>query len=194
VSYHANIIVRQSIQAAGGLAYLFWLNGKMAAAAMFGLLLMGAISHFNGAYSRWLATKITDETADANAVAEQALGLVRLVRTHAAEGVEAAKYSGKLGNIMALEEAQVRAGGGLFARIRVCRLELYPCAKSTQSLLFFVTGMGLWLGPCLVGGGVLCGHLGRASHGTARCDVGRSQWRRCDRVFLLRRIRRWLEL
>ena len=107
VSYHANIIVRQSIQTVGGLAYLFWLNGKMAAAATAGLLMMGVISHVNGAYSRWLAAKITDETADANAVAEQALGLVRLVRAHAAEDVEVGKYSRKLGNIMALEEAQV---------------------------------------------------------------------------------------
>ena len=123
VSYHANIIVRQSIQTVGGLAYLFYLNGKMAAAATAGLLMMGVISHVNGAYSRWLAAKITDETADANAVAEQALGLVRLVRAHAAEDVEVAKYSNKLGNIMALEEAQVMGE-------RICLVVISPCTQA----------------------------------------------------------------
>jgi ABC-type multidrug transport system fused ATPase/permease subunit len=149
VSYHANIIVRQSIQAAGGLAYLFWLNGKMAAAAMFGLLLMGAISHFNGAYSRWLATKITDETADANAVAEQALGLVRLVRTHAAEGVEAAKYSGKLGNIMALEEAQVRAGGGYLLAFEFVASNFTHARSLLTRFFFLLQGWGYGLGRAL---------------------------------------------
>ncbi len=84
---------RQTVMAAGGLAYLFRLNGRMAAAACGGLLLMSGVSFVNGAFSRWLSKRTQDEVARSNSVAEQALSLVRLVRSHAAEDREAARFA-----------------------------------------------------------------------------------------------------
>mmetsp|Transcript_51599 Transcript_51599/g.117463 ORF Transcript_51599/g.117463 Transcript_51599/m.117463 type:complete len:765 (+) Transcript_51599:173-2467(+) len=111
VSFHVNIIVRQAVMAAGGTAYLFWLNAKVATAAMGGLVFMALVSHVNGAFSRWMSVKVQDRLAEANDVAEQALSLVRLVRAHAAEDREAERYSAKLATILTLQETQGIAYG-----------------------------------------------------------------------------------
>mmetsp|Transcript_24908 Transcript_24908/g.49848 ORF Transcript_24908/g.49848 Transcript_24908/m.49848 type:complete len:780 (+) Transcript_24908:76-2415(+) len=111
VSFHINIIARQSITAFGGLCYLFWLNGKMAGAALGGLMLMSGASYLNGEFSRWLSAKATDELAAANGCAEQSLGLVRLVRSHAAETRETSRYGSKLSSILAIQEVQGVAYG-----------------------------------------------------------------------------------
>ena len=75
VSYHVNIIARQSIQAAGGLAYLFFLNGKMAAASVGGLLLMSGVSWLNGAFGRWLSREVRHQGPAARRM-HMSLGLV----------------------------------------------------------------------------------------------------------------------
>ena len=79
MSFHINIIVRQSIQALGGLFMIFSLNPKLALISLAGLLLSSAISALNGSFSRWLSEQVQDELAQSNAVAEQSLSLVRLL-------------------------------------------------------------------------------------------------------------------
>lgn len=111
VSFHVNIIVRQALQALGGLACLFKLNGKMALVSLAGLGLVALISGLNGSFSRWLSKQVQDELADANSVAEQSLGLVRLVRVHAAEEREYGRYQAVLRRVLLLQETQGVAYG-----------------------------------------------------------------------------------
>lgn len=57
VSFHVNIIVRQAIQALGGIIYLFFLNWRLAMVSLGGLLLTSLVSAVNGAFSRWLSVQ-----------------------------------------------------------------------------------------------------------------------------------------
>ena len=88
MSFHLNIIARQTLQAAGGVAYLFHLHGRLAALVCALLVASAACSSLYGALARRLAAREQDALAAAASTATTALGLVRTVRTHAAEAQE----------------------------------------------------------------------------------------------------------
>eukprot|EP00617_Octactis_speculum_P026818 CAMPEP_0185771474 /NCGR_PEP_ID=MMETSP1174-20130828/64324_1 /TAXON_ID=35687 /ORGANISM="Dictyocha speculum, Strain CCMP1381" /LENGTH=640 /DNA_ID=CAMNT_0028457357 /DNA_START=300 /DNA_END=2222 /DNA_ORIENTATION=- len=111
VSYHVNIIVRQTITATIGLGYLFVMDPLIATYTLSGLVFMSIMSWLNGSFSRWLSEKLQDEVASANSVAEQSLSLVRVVRAHTTEKTESKRYRVRLAAALALQETQGVAYG-----------------------------------------------------------------------------------
>eukprot|EP00752_Nemacystus_decipiens_P006022 g5439.t1 len=111
VSFHVNILCRQVIQALGGLGYLYILEQQLAAVALVGLVLVGAITTAYGRFSRRISAKVQTALAEAGSVAEQSLSLVRVVRAHANEEHERRRYGRKIGDSVELQETQGIAYG-----------------------------------------------------------------------------------
>ncbi|CAM9218916.1 unnamed protein product [Phaeothamnion confervicola] len=111
VSFHVNIIVRQAIQAVGGLCYLFWLSPPLASIAAVGLFAVAALTNIYGNFSRRISKQVQTALADAGSVAEQSLSLVRVVRAHSNERHERRRYAAKVERSLELQETQGLAYG-----------------------------------------------------------------------------------
>lgn len=93
VSFNLNILARQTIQAAGGVTYLFFLDAMLASVAVSFMLLAGLLTDWYGRFARATSRRTQDALARAAAVADEALENVRVVRALGAEAKVAAEYS-----------------------------------------------------------------------------------------------------
>lgn len=105
VSFNLNILARQTIQAVGGVCYLFWLDAKLACVAVSWMVLAGVLTDFYGRFARSYSRKSQDAIAKAQGVADEAVEQVRVVRALGAENKVAAQYARAVAIATSLQQA-----------------------------------------------------------------------------------------
>ncbi|KAJ8599353.1 hypothetical protein CTAYLR_005364 [Chrysophaeum taylorii] len=103
VSFNLNILARQTIQAVGGVAYLFWLDARLATLAVSFMALAGVLTDVYGRFARATSRRTQDALARAAAVADESLENVRVVRALGAEDRVAADYARAVAAATALQ-------------------------------------------------------------------------------------------
>ena len=93
VSFNLNILARQSIQALGGVAYLCYLDGRLAALTVAFMGLASVFADVYGRASRRFAKDTQDKLAASAAIADESLRNVRVARSLAAEPRLAERYA-----------------------------------------------------------------------------------------------------
>jgi len=129
VSFNLNILMRQSIQTIGGVAYLFWIDGYLASVAVGWMVFAALLTDAYGKFARKCSRRTQDAVGVANAVADEALENVRVVRSFSAEKVVAARYAQAVAVATTLQKAHGIGYGVSRVALGVAR------AASTVSVL-----------------------------------------------------------
>lgn len=136
VCLNLNVMLRSITQAAMVLAFMFSASWRLTVVTFIMVPIVLAICKTYGAYYRQLSKKVQAELAEANAVAEEALGTMTTVKAHAAEGSVEASYSQKLSKFYGLQLKEALA---------------YAIYMTTNTFLSSaVVAVVLWYGGTLV--------------------------------------------
>ncbi|KAK9788445.1 hypothetical protein WJX73_000962 [Symbiochloris irregularis] len=103
ICLNINVLMRSLTQAVLVLIFMFHASWRLAVITFIMIPCALSISKVYGAYFRKLGKKVQAELAEANAVADEALGNVGTVRAHAAEDSVKAAYAAKLQLFYVLE-------------------------------------------------------------------------------------------
>ncbi len=87
-----NLVVQSGINLFGSTAYLFVLDARLAGAYLALVLAFMVLTRVFGAYAKRMQRQVQTLKADANALADQSIALVRLVRAFASEDWEKSRY------------------------------------------------------------------------------------------------------
>ena len=169
LSLNVNIVLRQLVQTAGGMAFVYRMNAKLAGLVLVGVFARSAWSAAYGRFSRKNADAQQAALAGASAVALQGLTLVPTVRAYGTQAHESSRYSKAVRKLLDLVERQ----GQLYGVSRVV-------TGALNAALLVAT---LALGGALVGSGQLAAteltalvlYTGFVS--SASSDIG-DQWAR----------------
>jgi ABC-type multidrug transport system fused ATPase/permease subunit len=115
LSLNINILLRQALQAACGMAVVARLNGKLAALIAAGVIARAAFSAVYARFNRRIAKAQTDAQAASAAVADECLKLIETVRACGTEEEEADRYATKLQKLVNLQGRQ----GAMYGASRV---------------------------------------------------------------------------
>lgn len=136
VCLNLNIMLRSATQAAMVLGFMFIASWRLTVVTFIMVPIVLAICKTYGSYYRRLSKKVQAELADANAVAEEALGTMTTVKAHAAEGSVMSSYSHKLFKFYSLQLKEALA---------------YAAYMATNTFLSAaVVAVVLWYGGSLV--------------------------------------------
>jgi ATP-binding cassette subfamily B protein len=141
LSLNVNIVLRQVIQSAAGIAIVCRLNLRLAAIVLAAVGLRACLSNVYATASRRIAQAQQDALAASSGVAEQCLSLVKTVRAHGTQASEAIRYGERLDRLLELQAAQ----GALYGGSRVANGLLSAISMTAV----------LALGAGLVGAGAL---------------------------------------
>ncbi|GAX80034.1 hypothetical protein CEUSTIGMA_g7473.t1 [Chlamydomonas eustigma] len=94
---HTIQAMRNTIQALGGFAYLWFLSKELCIATMCIITVLWAVTLAYGEFARKMQKVHQDVLACSNQVAEEVLSQSRIVRTFGTEGQESKRYNGWLG-------------------------------------------------------------------------------------------------
>lgn len=111
ISFHVNIVLRQSAQFLFGAMYLIKISPKLSLWAFGGIFLVAWLSAVYGDFARILAEKVQDTFADGTAVAETSFSMSETVRAFDGTKFESKKYEGSQSKALELEEVQAWAYG-----------------------------------------------------------------------------------
>ncbi|KAG5180509.1 ABC transporter type 1, transmembrane domain-containing protein [Tribonema minus] len=111
VCLNINLFLRNFVQAAGTLLFMFYLSWRLSTVAFVSVPAIVGVSRYYGHFIRDLAKQVQERLAEANAVAEEALGSMTTVRSFAAEGRESAAYGARLHDYYALAIREAAAYG-----------------------------------------------------------------------------------
>eukprot|EP00164_Ancoracysta_twista_P001440 GFYU01001876.1.p1 GENE.GFYU01001876.1~~GFYU01001876.1.p1 ORF type:complete len:820 (-),score=207.21 GFYU01001876.1:43-2502(-) len=111
VGLNANVMFRQLIMLIGGLVYLFVLSWKLTIVNISGFIVMTFISRSYGNFVKDLTKKVQDQVAEGNKVAEQALSLIRVVKSFSTEDWEDRRYGDTVASAVSLLDKQSVAYG-----------------------------------------------------------------------------------
>lgn len=105
VAFNLNILARQTIQAIGGVGYLFYLDAPLASVSVAFMLLAGYLTDRYGKFARKTSKLTQDALAKSAGVADEALENVRVVRALGAESKVAADYARAVSVATALQRS-----------------------------------------------------------------------------------------
>ena len=111
ISYHVNIVFRQTAQLIFGAAYLIKLSPSLAYYSFFGIFILAIISSIYGNFTRRLAERVQTMFADSTAVAETSFSMSETVRAFNGVNAETEKYEESQYHALELEEVQAWAYG-----------------------------------------------------------------------------------
>lgn len=111
ISYHVNVVLRQSAQFLFGSIYLVKISPKLSMYAFAGIFLVAWLSAVYGGVARKLAEKVQDTFADATAVAETSFSMSETIRAFNGAEIESAKFESAQSRALELEEVQAWAYG-----------------------------------------------------------------------------------
>lgn len=109
ISLNLNVMLRSTTQAAMVLAFMFTASWRLSVVTFVMVPVVMAICKVYGRYYRKLSKKVQSELAEANSVAEEALGSMATVKSHAAEGSTNAAYARKLEAFYSLQKREAAA-------------------------------------------------------------------------------------
>ena len=111
ISFHVNVVFRQSAQLLFGAVYLWRTSRQLALVSFIGIMLVAFVSAIYGEFSRRLAERVQDTFADASAVAETSFSMSETVRAFDGVKSEVMKYESSQLRALELEEVQAWAYG-----------------------------------------------------------------------------------
>jgi len=111
ISFHVNVVFRQSCELIFGAIYLLRVSRKLAFFSFLGIGLVALLSSIYGEFSRVLAERVQDTFADASAVAETSFSMSETVRSFNGVHSETQKYELSQLRALDLEEVQAWAYG-----------------------------------------------------------------------------------
>lgn len=109
ISLNLNVMLRSLTQAAMVLAFMFTASWRLTVVTFIMVPIVLAICKVYGGFYRKLSKKVQSELAEANSVAEEALGTMSTVKAHAAEGSTQAAYAEKLERFYMLQRKEAAA-------------------------------------------------------------------------------------
>lgn len=109
ISLNLNVMLRSLTQAAMVLAFMFTASWRLTVVTFIMVPIVLAICKVYGGFYRKLSKKVQSELAEANSVAEEALGTMSTVKAHAAEGSTQAAYADKLERFYVLQRKEAAA-------------------------------------------------------------------------------------
>jgi ATP-binding cassette subfamily B (MDR/TAP) protein 9 len=112
ISLNLNVLLRSIVEGILYLVLMVNLSWKLALLSFVSIPVMTAISNVYGGYYRKLSKYTQDALADANSIAEEALGAVTTVRDFAADRSESEAYGEELNEFLKLTYKQVYAYSG----------------------------------------------------------------------------------
>ncbi|KAH8098850.1 ATPase [Aureococcus anophagefferens] len=131
VSFNLNILARQSIQALGGVAYLCYLDGRLAALTVAFMGLASVFADVYGRASRRFAKDTQDRLAASAAIADESLRNVRVARSLAAEPRLAERYASAVDGV-----TRVQTRHGLWYGVSRLALGSAKGASSVATLAY----------------------------------------------------------
>ena len=111
ISYHINVVLRQSAQFIFGSMYLLRISPRLSLYAFAGIILVAVLSAVYGDLARDLAEKVQDTFADATAVAETSFTMSETIRAFDGVDIESDKFEAAQFSALELEEVQAWAYG-----------------------------------------------------------------------------------
>lgn len=109
ICLNLNVMLRSATQAAMVLGFMFSASWRLTVVTFVMVPVVLAICKVYGGYYRKLSKRVQSELAEANSVAEEALGTMTTVKAHAAEGSTEAAYSEKLDKFYVLQRREAAA-------------------------------------------------------------------------------------
>jgi len=111
VSFHVNIMLRQTVQFLFGSVYLLKMSLPLAAYAAVGILAVAKVSAVYGRFARTMSNRVQKLLADGSAIAETSFRMSETVRSFNGMSYERQKYEQSQFNALELEEVQAWAYG-----------------------------------------------------------------------------------
>mmetsp|Transcript_13247 Transcript_13247/g.32328 ORF Transcript_13247/g.32328 Transcript_13247/m.32328 type:complete len:900 (+) Transcript_13247:229-2928(+) len=111
ISYHVNVVMRQTAQFIFGSIYLIRISPKLSMYAFAGITLVAWLSAIYGDLARVLAEKVQDTFADATAVAETSFTMSETIRAFDGTEIESGKFEAAQSKALEMEEVQAWAYG-----------------------------------------------------------------------------------
>mmetsp|Transcript_22283 Transcript_22283/g.31922 ORF Transcript_22283/g.31922 Transcript_22283/m.31922 type:complete len:772 (-) Transcript_22283:233-2548(-) len=111
VSFHVNVVLRQSVQFFIGSAFLIKISPMLSIYAFAGIATVAYVSSIYGAFARRTAVIFQDILVHASAVAETSFSMSETVRAFNGLPVETAKYEDAQMNALNMDETQAWAYG-----------------------------------------------------------------------------------
>jgi len=109
ICLNLNVMLRSSTQAAMVLGFMFSASWRLTVVTFVMIPLVLAICKFYGGYYRRMSKRVQSVLAEANSVAEEALGTMTTVKAHAAEGSTEKAYANKLDKFYSLQLREAAA-------------------------------------------------------------------------------------
>ena len=109
ISLNLNVMLRSATQAAMVLAFMFTASWRLTVVTFVLVPIVLAICKVYGNYYRKMSKRVQSELAEANSVAEEALGTMATVKAHAAEGSTQVAYAEKLMRFYSLQRNEAFA-------------------------------------------------------------------------------------
>ena len=106
LSLNINIVLRQLVQTAGGMLFVYRLHPYLAGILLLGVLARSAFSAWYGSISREISDAQQDALATASEVALQGLTLVQTVRAYGTQRHESGRYGGEVRELLRLQNRQ----------------------------------------------------------------------------------------
>lgn len=103
LSLNINIVLRQVVQTAGGIFFVYRLHPSLAAVLAAGVLARSTWSAFYGGVSRRISASQQDALACTSAVALQGLTMVDTVRAYGTQKFECARYAHEINRLLSMQ-------------------------------------------------------------------------------------------
>lgn len=108
VTFNVNIMSRTLVQLIATLCFMLYYSWELTAFSFVTVPLIVLVSKKFGTYMRKLSEATQQKLADANSVAEEAIGNLATVRTFAGEPAEARRFAGQLDDYVQLERSRAK--------------------------------------------------------------------------------------